>query len=382
MPDLDPDQSYREKLHASLSQWTAAHNVLGQVTTCSIDIPAEYNSDPPLDPIPVYESPARELWRLLDADTAARAGHAPDDGEEADRIRHAGARLRYLLEGRLPTSGWPQPDDAAEAFGELARLAELAKTLTHQADTVLGRELRAGRMTSVPSPGTGRAAAPTDIAARFHDAAAATAAALTEAAAQLRRMQMRAGDLRRTMRAVTAATSDGPSLHSQYLVRCSPIGWTASYHVRVFRPAGQRPLVILGELGDSNSTHLNNAVEAVAALVSDHLLGTCDPDAVTWVQYEPAEEFYSRYDENENADVTRPDREDQAYIIEFEPGFTGMTYRQRADHDEIQRLAGGPVRRWHVYDYTLAAVAADSAQLVSLPPSQRPADLRTFPDHT
>ncbi len=36
MRDLDPDLSYRERLHAALSQWAAAHNVLGQVTTLSV----------------------------------------------------------------------------------------------------------------------------------------------------------------------------------------------------------------------------------------------------------------------------------------------------------------------------------------------------------
>lgn len=371
MRDLDPDLSDRERLHAALSQWAAAHNVLGQVTTFSAGFPAEFDDDPPLDPVPMYESPAGELWRLLDADAAARAGDAPAGGDEADGIRYAGARLRYLLDGPVRTSGWPQPGDAAEALGELARLAEMASALAGQADKVLGRELRAGRVTPVPSAGTGRAAAPAGAAARIHGSAAAVMTALGEAAAQLRRMQMRAGDLRRTMRAAVAGTADGPSLRDQYLVRCSPIGWTASYHVRVFEPAGQRPLVIIGELGDSNSTHLNNAIEAVAAMVSDHLLGIRDPGAVTWVQYEPAEEFYSSYVEDDDADTARYDREDEAHVIEFAPGYTTMTRNKKASHDDIEQLAGGPVRRWHVYDYTIAAVTADGAKPVSLPSSRR-----------
>ena len=172
------------------------------------------------------------------------------------------------------------------------------------------------------------------------------------------------------MRAAVAATSDAISLGAQYLVNCSPLAWTACYHVRVFRPQGQRPLVILGELGDNHSTHLNNAIEAVAATVSEHLLGACDPDAVTWVQYEPTEEFYSRYDQDDNADAASYGREDQAYVIEFAAGFATMTRRQRAGHDQLQRLAGGSVRRWHVYDYTMANVTADGAQPVSLPTSR------------
>jgi hypothetical protein len=370
MRDLAPDQSYREKLHESLSGWAAAHNVLGQVTACSVGFPADYDDEPPLDPVPMHESPAGELWRLLDADAAARAGHAPDDSDEADGIRYAGARLRYLLDGQVRTSGWPQPDDAAEALGELARLAELASALAGQADKVLGRELRAGRVTPSSSARTGRAAAPADAAARIHDSAAAAISGLGEAATQLGRMQMRAGDLQRTIRAAVAGTSDGPALRRQYLVRCSPLGWTACYHVRVFDPAGQRPLVIIGELGDSHSPHLNNAIETVAALVSEHLLGTGDPDAVTWAQYGPAEEWYSRHDEDDDTTV-RGDSQDEAFVIDFAPGFATTGHSWKTGHDELQRLAGGPVRRWHVYDYTIAAVTADGAQPVTLPPGQR-----------
>jgi hypothetical protein len=367
----DRDLPDREKLHAALSEWVAAHNVLGEVRTFTVGFEAEHGTDRPLDPVQMYEVPAGELWRLLDADVAGRAGQPPEAGDPARGIRYAGARLGYLLDGPVRTSGWPQPADAAEALGELARLAEMASALVAQADTMLGRELRGGRVTPVPAAGSGRAAAPTDVAARFHDSAAGVMSGLGEAAAQLRRMQMRAGNLQRTMRAAVAGTSDGPTLRAQYLARCSPIGWTSAYHVRVFEPAGQRPLVIIGELGDSHSTHLNNAIEAVAAAVSEHLLDGRGPDAVTWAQYEPAEEFYSRYEEDEDADAASDDREDLAYVIGFAAGFTTTNSKKKASPDELERLAGGPVRRWHVYDYTMAAVTADGAQPVTLPASRR-----------
>ena len=61
----------------------------------------------------MYEIPADELLKLLDADAATRAGRPPADGDEADGIRYVRARLGYLLDEWVRTSGWPQPRDAA-----------------------------------------------------------------------------------------------------------------------------------------------------------------------------------------------------------------------------------------------------------------------------
>ena len=95
----DPDLTMRELMHAELSEWTAAQNVTGQVTTFSVGFPAEFGDDPPLDPVPVYEVPGAELRRLLGGDAAARAGLPPDDGNETAGIGYAAARLHYLLTG-------------------------------------------------------------------------------------------------------------------------------------------------------------------------------------------------------------------------------------------------------------------------------------------
>jgi hypothetical protein len=366
----DPDQSLRERLHAALSEWAAAQNVLGQVNTYTVSFPPEFDDDPPLDSIPMYESPGGDLGRLLDADAAARAGSAPDGSDAAVGLRYGAARLHYLLDGLVRCSGWPLPGDAAEGLGELARLAGHASELVEQADGMIGRELRAARVTPVPG-GAGRTSVPADAAAKLHEEATAALAGLGEAAARLQRMQMRVRELQRTMQAAVAGTSDSPTLRVQYLVRSAPFGWPAVYHVRVFRPTRQRPLVIVGELGDNHSTHLNNCIEDVAGLISEHMLGTRDPDAFTWVQYDPAEEFYSEYDDHDG-DSTRYDREDQAVLTGFEPDFTNTTRRKRIGHDELEQLAGGPVRRWHVHDYTIAVVTEAGAQPVDLTAPDRP----------
>ena len=368
----DPDLTMREETHAALSAWASAQNVTGQIRVLSVGFPAEFDDDPPLDPVSVHEGPGAELLRLLGADAAARVGLPPGDGKPVAGIRYAAAWLGYLLDGQVRTSGWPQPRDAAEALGELARLAELALALVTQADGMLGRELRSGRVTPVPSAGgAGRTASPADVAARVHDSAAAAAGGLGEAAAQLRRMQMRAGDLQRTMRAAVVGTADGPALRAQYLVRHTPTGWPAVFHVRVFAPPRGRHLVIIGELADNHSTHLNNCMEHVAAAVAEQLLGTSDPNAVAWVQYGPAEEWYSEYDRDEDADAVRPDREDEIFTVGFEPGFTTLNLKKKIGLDEFEQLAGGLVRRWHAYDYTIVGVAAAGAQPIELAADRR-----------
>jgi len=374
MPYWDPDLTMREEVHAALVRWAAAQNVTGEVQAFSIGFPAEFHDDPPLDPVPVHEGPAAALRQMLDAGLAARAGLPPGDEDPLEGIGYAAARLKYLLgEGLARAGGWPQPVDAAEALGELARLAELIAMLAAKADDRLGRELRAGRVTPIPSAGgTGRTAPPADVADRVHDSAVAAMAGLGEAVAQLRRMQMRAGDLQRTMRAAVAGTADGPTLRSQYLVRCRPNGWQGAYHVRVFAPPRGRRVVVIGELADNHSTHLNNCMEALAPAVAEHLLGTRDADAVTWVQYGPAEEWYSAYERDAGPDAEPRDREDEIFTLGFAPGFSEWTSKRPTSPDELEQLAGGPVRRWHAYDYTIAAVTAAGAQPVDIDAPRRP----------
>src|SRR5262249_14639622 len=108
-----------------------------------------------------------------------------------------------------------------------------------------------------------------------------------------------------------------------------------------------------------------------AAAVAEHLLGTRDADAVTWARYEPAERWYSEYDRHDDAGAVRRNHEDEASIVGFAPGFTSPDLERRTGPGELERLAGGPVRRWHVYDYTIAAVTAAGAQPVDLPARRR-----------
>ena len=379
----DPNLTLREYLHSALADWAAAQNVTAQVSTFSVAFPAEFDDDPPLDPVPMYDVPASVLERLLNADSAARAGLAPGDDDAAAGLRYAAARLHYLLdpEQSARCGGWPQPRDAAEALGELARLAEQVSALAERADRIIGRELRDGRLTPALSaaadqPG-GRAAAPAEMGKRLNASAAAARAGLDQAAAQLRRMQLRTRELRRTMQAAIAGPGDGPTLRRQYLVRCKPLGWSAVYHVRIFQPPRQRPLVIIGELGDSHSTSITNGAEAIASAVSEHILRTRDENAAVWVQYEPAEQWFSPPDpddDSERANVHAGifSREDEAELLNFTPGFASVGW-QRIDHEKLEELAGGPVRRWHAYDYTIAAVTiagAEPAEL-TIPDRQR-----------
>jgi hypothetical protein len=179
-------------------------------------------------------------------------------------------------------------------------------------------------------------------------------------------MQLLTHELRRTMQAAIGGPGDGPTLHCQYLVRCKPLGFPAAYHVRIFQPPRQRPLVILGELGDNHSTNITNGAEVIASAVSEHILRTWDENAAVWVQYEPAEQFFyppNPDDDSDNASVFG--REDAVKILRFTPGFASVGW-QRIDHEKLEQLAGGPVRRWHVYDYTIAAVTLAGAEPAEL----------------
>jgi hypothetical protein len=359
--------SERERLHSALANWTAAQNITGQVSTFSVAFPAEFDDDPPLDPVRMYERPALALEKLLDADAAAGAGRAPGTDDAFADLHYAAARLGYLLDPKQKPdqpfvwrSGWPQSQDAAEAFGELARLAERVSALIEQADGIIGRELRDGRLTPAAAQAGGRAAAPAELNKRLHDSVATAQARLGKAAAQLRRMQLRARELRRTMQAAVAGPGDGPTLHRQYLVRCKPLDYPAAYQVRIFRPSLQRPLVIIGGLRDNHSTSITNGAKAIASAISQHILRTRHENAVVWVQYEPAEKYY------EPASTGLLHDEDDAKILSFTPGFAGLDGHRRIDHEKLEQLAGGPVRRWHVYDYTIDAVTDAGAEPVEL----------------
>jgi hypothetical protein len=366
----NPDLTAREHLHLALADWAVAQNVTGQVSTFSVAFPAEFGDDHVLDPARMYEVPASALGNLLDADADARAGRAPGGDDAIANLRYGAARLYYLLGPDQPErstrcSGWPQPRDASEAFGELARLVEQVSALVEQADGIIGRELRDGRLmptlAAAVDQARGRAATPAELEERLHGSAAAARARLGEAAAQLRRMQLRARGLCRAMQAAIVGPGDGPTLRDQYLVRCEPFGLPAAYHVRIFQPPRQRPLVIIGELGDNHSTHVNNAAEAIASAVSEHILQTRDESAAVWVQYEPAEQYYYSPGLDDASDsASGSGREDEAKILSFTPGFTDVDWR-RIDHEKLEQLAGGPVRRWHVYDYTTAAITIAGA---------------------
>jgi hypothetical protein len=332
----DPNLTLRENLHSALVRWAAAQNVTGQVATFGVTFPAEFGDDTPLDPVRMYETPGSILEKLLDTDSAGRAGLAPGSDDPFAELRYAAARLNYLLAPEHPgrCSGWPQPPDAAEALGELARLAEQVPALAEQADQIIGRELRDWRLIPAPAAAADqareRSAASARLGKKLHDSAAATRSELDKAAQELRRMQLRVRELRRTMQAAVAGPGDGPTPNRQYLVRCKPLGWSAVYHVRIFRPHRQRPLVIIGELGDSYSTSVTNGAEKIASAISEHILHTRDENAAIWVQYEPAEQyFYPPLPDDDSDHASLHSREDQAQLLLFEPGFTGVGWRPR-----------------------------------------------------
>ena len=54
----DPNRTSREHLYSALADWAAAQNITGQVFPLQRRPPAEFDDDPPLNPVRMYERPA------------------------------------------------------------------------------------------------------------------------------------------------------------------------------------------------------------------------------------------------------------------------------------------------------------------------------------
>jgi hypothetical protein len=248
--------------------------------------------------------------------------------------------------GELSSSGvdrgWPA--DAAAVVHEASRVSELLADLVTYATGRVTENLSQGRVVALPAAGAKDVPNQAAIAASHQGSAETIAGLLGEAAAKLQELSGQIAQLQHTTTAVPGTSQhDGPTLDSEVVLEWRMPGKAneCRFHIRVFRPAGELPVVVMGDMGDNHSQSITNAVEEVAAVVAEEMLDGADHDAIRWVQLYPPGQFHG------------PDSESgliQAVRFEKPYGAPGWRY---LTHEELEELAGGEVRSWHSRDYTV-----------------------------
>jgi hypothetical protein len=97
--------------------------------------------------------------------------------------------------------------------------------------------------------------------------------------------------------------------------------------------------VVVGQLAGSTSDSITNQAEELAATVAQVLLDGAAHDSVIWVLAYPDGLFGSSRGNTQ--------------VVRFRAPFADPTW-EFIDHEQLEALAGGPVKRWHTNDYTIA----------------------------
>lgn len=298
-----------------------------------------------------------ELTYVLRIDAAARAGGdpvtrddygaKPDAGEE---LRHAAARLDQLTSiNELSLGGvdrgWPA--DAATALHEASRASHLVADLVTYITWPVLDNLDRGTVVAVPSAGVKDVPNQAAVAACHRETAETIARLLGEAAMKLEELSGQIAHLQYTTTALPGASQhDGPTLDTEVVLqwRMPCMVNESRFHIRVFRPSGERPVVVMGDMGDNRSQSITNVVEVVAAVVAEELLGGATYDSFQWVQIEPPGRFHGPASES-----------GVIQAVKFESPY-GRPRLQHLTQDELEQLAGGAVHMWHSSGYTVAVM--------------------------
>ncbi|WP_344210634.1 hypothetical protein [Kribbella sancticallisti] len=311
-----------------------------------------------------------ELRYVLCTDASARAGGAPvardhqygakpDAGEE---LRHAAARLDHLTSVSEFSSGGVErgwPADAASALFEASRVSELLAGLIPYAIEPVLDNLDRG---SVVAPSPAGAKSLSNQPAYQRGMAEMIAALLGEAAVKLEELSGQIANLQHTVNAVAGAGhKDGSTLDSEVVLEWRLPGMVneSRFHVRVFRPSGRLPVVVIGDLSDNHSQSITNVVHEVAAVVTEYVLGGGTQDAYQWVQVDPPGKF-----QDADADFG------VIQAVSFEEPYGRPRWR-RQTHEELEQLAGGAVRGWHASNYTVAVMINRGIPILH-PETERP----------
>ncbi|MEV4262479.1 hypothetical protein [Kribbella sp. NPDC049584] len=327
------------------------------MTVADLVLRDPHHEEPTLE-LQLRELVSSELRYVLCTDASARAGGdpvtrdqqygaKPDAGEE---LRHAAARLDQLtsiseLSWGGVDRGWPA--DAATALHEASRVSELLADLVRYATGPVLDNLDHGSVVALPPAGTKDVPNQPALAACHRETIETIAGLLGEVAAKLEDLSGQVSYLQHTTNAVPGASQyDGPTLATEVVLEWRMLGMVneSRFHVRVFRPSGELPVVVMGDMSDNHSQSITNAVEEVAAVVAAELLGGAAHDSLRWVQVSPPGRFRGPHSDSGVIQAVR-----------FEKPYR-RPHWQQLTHGELEQLAGGAVRIWHASDYTVAAM--------------------------
>ena len=313
-----------------------------------------YDAETTLE-LQLRELVSSELRYVLCTDASSRAGGdpvtrdhhygaKPDAGEE---LRHAAARLDQLtsiseLSSGGVDRGWPA--DAATALHEASRVSELLAELVRYATGPVLDNLDRGIVVALPTAGAKDVQNQPAVAAYHRGAAETIAGLLGEASAKLEELSEQIAHLQNATNAVPGASQlDGPTLDTEVVLAWRMPGMVneSRFHIRVFRPSDELPVVVMGNMGDNHSQSITNAAAEVAAVVAEELLGGAAHDSVRWVQVHPPGQFLGPNSESGMIQAVR-----------FEQPYRRPRWRHQT-HDELEELVGGAVRIWHSSDYTV-----------------------------
>lgn len=364
---VETEDNFRDQVMRALRRWVAAQDTAGQVAMVNLDVSTPWVPDQDFEdaePVVLYELPSLELTQVLDEDASARVGKTLE-GTQDGGIRYSASRMAYLAGPRYHVHpaghGLDEPLVSAELFTEVARLACAAADLVSDSGRALGKGMATGRLVESGVDGTRGPSVDVqqELAAKIDQLKTILKGDVASLAAEI---EIIIGGIHDESATICAGTTDGPTLIAE-VVLVYPLPRThgpGRYHVRVYLPTPETRLVVLGDLTDNHSTSLHNGFEHVATMVRQKLLASIASDRIIWVIYESAGRYGS-------SSATSGER-DMRWV-------NGLTDRQAlpglhlgpCSHEELEALAGGSVRRWHVRDYTSVRVHEMGARILRVP---------------
>ncbi|TDD15424.1 hypothetical protein E1218_31490 [Kribbella turkmenica] len=349
------NDDYMRELNLAAKAWADSFDQ-GRAGVAAADLVLRnLRHEEPTVELQLRELVTSELTYVLRVDASARTGGdpvtrdqqcgaRPDAGEE---LRHAAARLDQLtsiseLSSGGVDRGWPT--DAAAALHLASRVSELlVELLAYTTGPVLDN-LDRGVVVALPAAGADDIPNQPAVVAHHRRKAATIAGLLGEVAAKLEKPSGHIAHLQHTTNALPGAgRHDGPTLDAEVVLEWRMLGMAneSRFHVRVFRPPGERPVVVMGDMDDNRSQSITNTVEEVAAVVAAELFDGAAHDSFRWVVVYPPGKFRGPGSESGVIKAVR-----------FEEPYGRPRWRD-CTHDDLVQLVSGAVRIWHSSEYTV-----------------------------
>ncbi|RKT86349.1 hypothetical protein SAMN05421805_102245 [Saccharopolyspora antimicrobica] len=360
-------RNYAQRVAKKLQAWADTQDpTVAEVIVGHVEIHDAHDRFKPVR-VDLRELSAEQLRYMFGAEAAARTGSGAIkrsyEVDSADQLRYAAARIGCLLDhSGLGPGDLRWPCNASSLVRALQLGAAASSELVREATETTGRELAAGRtvLTEAAAPGSPRQA---DAIKQFESLRDTAAQHLADAARNLEQLGALTDALERPPG--PAATEDGATLVDEAVLEYKVLPFMSGigrYHIRVFKPDDAKPLVVIGDLSDNQSTSVMNSVEEIAAAAAESLLNGAECHAAEWAQLVPAELFPSP----SNTDVVpayERERTEKIELVRFGEPFGSPDFRP-IDRGRLEELAGGPVRSWHASNYTSAELVRSGARII------------------